>query len=201
MKDSLRDVLFSGESLLWTGKPQKICYLLLKASRFLPAAILFLVFDGVFIGTIISSGFMAHIGYGFLIFLIVFFAFHLLPVWNCIIQIFVSSREYKNIDYALTSHRIITRTGVIGRDFQSVNYSDITNIKVEVSVLERFFKCGTIVILTSSKQPFILKSVLDPYNLYTKINKLYIDMKTDAFYPNAFRPNRNPGYNTRYTGN
>lgn len=201
MKDSLRDILFTGEELFWTGKPKKFCYVLSRFGRLLPAAILFLLFDGAFIGTMITTGALASMDFGVGFFLVVFFGFHLFPVWSCISKIFVSSIEHKNIDYAFTSHRIISRTGIVGRDFQSVNYADITNIKVDVSILERLFKCGTVVVLTASGQELTLNSVSDPYDVYTRINKLFIDMKTDAFYPNAFRPDTNPGYKTKYTGN
>ena len=200
MNDNLIDVLFKGETVFWQGKPNKFCYVLRSFGKLLPGALIFLLFDGFFIGTMIATGALAEMGVLGILFLAFFFAFHLFPVWLCIGKIIAGNLEHKNIDYAVTSRRVIARSGIWGLDFQSIDDADISNIRVDVSILERLFKVGTVIISTSSGQSFSLFAVEDPYSLYKKINKVFIDMKSDVHYPNAYRPDNNPGYNTRYTG-
>lgn len=196
MNDSLQDILFNDEEVLWQGKPKKLCYVLQSFGRLLPAAIIFLLFDSFFIGTTVASGAFKEMW----LFLVVFFAFHLIPVWLCIGKIVTSNLEHKNIVYAVTSRRIITRTGIVGLDFEAIDYADVSNVNVNVSVIERMFKVGTVIVSTSSGKSLRLFSVDDPYGLYKKVNKVFVDMKADVHYPNALRPDVNPGYNTKYTG-
>lgn len=196
MNDDLIDVLFDGEAVLWQGKPQKFCYVLRKFGPLLPFALIWLLFDGFFIGTMIATGAAKEIWW----FMILFFGLHLLPVWSCIGKFIAANLEHKNIDYAITSRRLIARSGIVGLDFQSIDYADISNVRVDVSILERFFNVGTVIISTSSGQSLGFCAVEAPYALYTKINKAFIDMKADVHFPNAYRPDNNPGYNTRYTG-
>ena len=196
MNDNLTDVLFEGEAVLWQGKPNKFCYVLRKFGPLLPFALIWLLFDGFCIAAVITSDFPKDFWWG----LVIFFGLHLLPVWLCVGKFIKGNLEHKNIDYAITSRRLIARTGVYGLDFQSIDYSDIANVFVNVSIFERLFKVGTVVITTSSKQALCFFSVEDPYALYKKINKVFIDMKADVHFPNAYRPDNNPGYNTSYSG-
>ena len=84
-------------------------------------------------------------------------------------------------------------------DFTNVNYSDISKINVDVSVLEKFRNCGTVYV-KSSNGTTALYSIKNPYEIYKKANKVFMDVHSDIQYPNALRPENNPGYNTKYTG-
>ena len=42
--------------------------------------------------------------------------------------------------------------------------------------------------------------VENAYDIYSKIQKIVLDIQTDIEYPNALRPDENPGYNTKYNG-
>lgn len=196
MNNQLDDILFNGEKALWRGKPHKLCYILKGFGRLLPAALIFLLFDTFFIVTIISTGAFLE-SWPFLVF---FFALHLLPVWKCIGKLFSSSLEHKNVEYAITNRRVIARTGIIGLDFESMDYSDISNVRVDVSVLERIFGTGTVVISSASGNTSYFTSIQHPYEIYKKLNKVLIDIKADVYYPNALRPEDNPGYSTQYKG-
>lgn len=198
MNDNLTDVLFHDEEIFWQGKPKKFCYVLKGFGKLLPIAVMFLLFDGFFIGTMISTGVLTEIGLPGVLFVVFFFGFHLFPVWACAGKIISSNIEYKNVDYAVTSRRVIARSGIIGLDFESIDYADISNVRVNVSMIEFFFKVGTVIISTSSGETLFLFAVNDPYALYRKINKTFIDMKSDIHFPNAYRPDSNPGYNTKY---
>lgn len=194
MFDDLQDIIFEGENMLWQGKPDKFCFLWRTLGKMVPVAIIWLLFDGFFIFTIISSGAAKEM----LWFMIIFFAIHLLPVWKVIGAFIKGQLEHKNVLYAITDKRIIVRNGVIGLDFESINYADISNVRVDVSVIERIKQVGTVFITTASGKSICLLSIPEPYNIYKKINKVFMDVKTDIHYPNALRPDVNPGYKTTY---
>ena len=194
MFDDLQDIIFEGENILWQGKPDKFCFLWRTLVKMVPVAIIWLLFDGFFIFTIISSGAAKEM----LWFMIIFFAIHLLPVWKVIGAFIKGQLEHKNVLYAITDKRIIVRNGVIGLDFESINYADISNVRVDVSVIERIKQVGTVFITTASGKSICLLSIPEPYNIYKKINKVFMDVKTDIHYPNALRPDVNPGYKTTY---
>ena len=44
----------------------------------------------------------------------------------------------------------------------------------------------------------MLEDLEDAQGVYNRIQKIILDMQTDIEYPNAFRPEYNPGYNTQY---
>lgn len=195
---SLQDVLFENENVLWQGKPNKLCYVVRSAMKHIVGALMFALFDGFFIFILTTS--VPEVPKEVIVFLIGFFALHLLPVWLFIGSIIKAVATHKNVEYAITDKRVIVRTGVVGLDFDNINYSDISNIRVDVSVLEKFFKVGTVVVTTSSNNSVCLLSVEEPYAIYKKLNKTFMDMKSDIHFPNAWRPAENPGYNTKYTG-
>ena len=198
MFDGLNDVLYEGETVLWQGKPDKFCYMWRSVGKLLPIAFIWLLFDGFFIATILSGD--MDMPQGMPWFLIVFFALHLLPVWKVIGMFIKKSLEHKNVIYAVTDKRVIARNGVIGLDFDNITYMDIANVHVNVSALERMRKVGSLFVTTSSGAGLCLLSIPEPYAVYKRINKVFMDVKSDIHYPNALRPDVNPGYGTKYEG-
>ena len=198
MLDDLKDVLYEGETVLWQGKPDKFCYMWRSVGKLLPVAIIWLAFDGFFISTVFATG--AEMPQGMIWFMVGFFALHLLPVWKAVGTFVKKSLEHKNVVYAITDKRVIDRNGVVGLDFDNITYTDIANVRVDVSVLERMRKVGSVFIATSSGAALCLLSVEEPYEVYKRINKVFMDVKTDIHYPNALRPEVNPGYRTKYEG-
>lgn len=197
---SIQDVLFKDENILWEGRPDKIAYVSHIARGQILGALFFLLFDSFFIFMVSRFAGEDAFPKEIIIFLVGFFAFHLFPVWAFIASIIKAFVAHKNISYAITDRRIIARTGVIGLDFENVNYTDITNIDIDVSIIEKIRKVGTIRINTSSDKSVKLISIKDPYQTGKMLNKTYIDINSDIHYPNALRPENNPGYNTKYTG-
>lgn len=192
--DQIQDVLFSNENVLWNGKPKKFPYIFRNSIKLFPVALIFFAFDAFFIYMTFSMG---EVPKEMIIFMIGFFAFHLLPVWIFAGKFLKSIAEHKNIQYVVTDRRIIARSGLMGVDFSSADYGDITDVSVNVSAFERLCNCGTVSIATGAGMIDFL-SVPEPYALYKRINKILIDLKYDMHYPNAYRPQTNPGYNTEY---
>ena len=114
---------------------------------------------------------------------------------------------YSNTMYAYTNKRIMIRTGFIGTDFKSIDYDKISDMEVTVNFVERAFNVGSIRFFsgrTENDEGNIKKlydrweAIPNPYEVFKKVKQVSVDIKTDYNYPNALRPETNPGYNTRY---
>ncbi|MBI2337376.1 MAG: PH domain-containing protein [Deltaproteobacteria bacterium] len=117
---------------------------------------------------------------------------------------------YKHTYYALTSRRVLIQKGVIGRDFQIIDFDQITNAEVNVGIFDQFFgkNTGTVLISTPTSfvtsnsgqraAPYRLCNIVNPYEVFKFFKKVSYDVKTDIEFPNEYRPAENPGYKTEY---
>lgn len=199
-KNSIEDVLNNDEKVLWQGKPNAKSYIWAAAIKMLPIAIIWLIFDGTFIFFISVGMAQGDIPLAILGFIIPFFLLHLTPVWIWIANTVRAVREVKNLEYAITDRRVIIRSGLIGIDFKFINYTEIDSVNVKVGLIDRIFKVGDIYI-NSSVNSGVLWDVSNPYGIGSALQKVTIDIKSDIQYPNALRPDNNPGYKTKYTKN
>jgi len=194
--NDIEDIINSDEHVLWKGKPNKKAYILASIFSMFPFALIWLLFDGFFIGMIFTN--LESMPKEVLIFIIIFFAFHLMPVWIWLSKIFTASREYKNLEYAFTNKRIIIKSGIIGIDFQNIYYSEIESVNLKVGLVDKIFKVGDIYIKGNSTSK-VLFDISEPYFITQKLQEIVIDIKTDIEFPNNLRPKENDGYNTNYT--
>ncbi len=192
--DSVKD---DDEEILWTDKPKFIPYSITG----LGAGVGVLLFVGsyYFITKNIKNADGTTGGFS------VWFA--AIPVilflWGFIKKLFA----YSNTSYAYTNKRVMMRTGFIGTDFKSIDYDKISDIVVTVNFVERIFNVGTIKFFsgrtqtdegTTTKLYDYWESIPNPYQVFKQVKKVSVDIKTDFNYPNALRPDSNPGYNTKY---
>ena len=108
---SLEGLLLEGEQLLWRGKPKKNAFIINKSIVMLPIAVIWFCFDFFFLSMMLAGGVMGEM----LLFVIPFFALHLMPVWIWLWNVLSANRSWKNTEYAVTDKRIILRGGVVGR--------------------------------------------------------------------------------------
>lgn len=193
---TIDQVLSEGETVLWRGKPDRKAYICSAVLKLMPIALVWLAIDAGMLTAIFS---MDQIPKTFFYFLIPFFLVHLAPVWFWIANIVKAKIELKNIEYAITERRIIVRKGAIGVDFKYLLFSEIVSVNVKVGIIDKLCKVGDIYI-TANGQSAVLFDQRDAAVLGAKIQKVVNDIKTDMNYPNAFRPENNPGYQTRYSG-
>ncbi len=196
----IKDLLTTDEQLLWQGKPKKSAYIISAFLRMLPVALIWLIFDGTFIGIMVGTGAFSSMPVWGIILICVFFIFHLFPVWIWLYNIITANRQHKNLEYAFTNQRIIIKSGVIGIDITNIYYSDIEGINLKVGLTDKMLKVGDIYI-TSNKSAKVLWDIENPYAMTTKLQKIVSDIKADLQFPNALRPEENSGYNTKYTNN
>ena len=143
-------------------------------------------------------------------FLIPFFALHLLPVWIAVLGPLYRYFAWTRVDYVLTTRRIYLQSGLIGRDYTSLELYEVSNLTVNVGVLERLQNRGTIRLVpdvttgygenSSTRTGARLKHIAEPYEVYNQIKRMALNVETDTRDPNAYHPGENPGYRTEYRG-
>ena len=193
---NIEDVIGSDEQILWSGKPKKRAFLINAFTKMLPIALIWLLFDGAFIGLMIGT--MDEIPASVKIFMAVFFLFHLMPVWIWLSNVLTANRQHENLEYAFTNKRIIIKSGIIGIDFKNIYYSEIDSVNLRVGLVDRIEKVGDIYI-KSIGGANVLYDLENPYSLTEKLQKIVVDIKTDIQFPNNLRPAENDGYSTKYT--
>ena len=98
---AVENMLSAGEQIILREKPKRNAYILAQVFKMMPFALLWIVFDGAFIGLMIGFELFKSMPAPLIVFLIVFFAFHLLPVWIWISNIVTAGRRQKNIEYII----------------------------------------------------------------------------------------------------
>ena len=198
--NSIDDVITDNEKVLWRGKPNATSYVLANMLKMLPIALIWLIFDGTFIFFLAKGMSVGDMPLDILWFIVPFFLLHLAPVWIWIGKTIKAVREVRNLEYAITDKRIIIRSGMVGIDFKFINYTEIDSVNVKVGLIDRIFRVGDIYV-NSSVNSGVLWDVADPDKIGNALQKVTIDIKSDIHYPNAKRPDTNPGYNTDYPQN
>ena len=199
-KNSIEDVVSGNEKILWRGKPNAKSYVLANMLKMMPIALIWLLFDGTFIYFFSVGMAEGGIPIGLLGFIIPFFLLHLAPVWIWLGKTIKAVREVRNLEYAITDKRIIIRSGMVGIDFKFINYTEIDSVNVKVGIIDKIFRVGDIYV-NSSVNAGVLWDVEDPYKIGNALQRVTVDIKSDIHYPNALRPDSNPGYQTDYTQN
>lgn len=186
------------EEILWTGKPKFIPFILANFS----GGVFIILFSFIWIianrnwGT--SNGNEAG-SY--------FWLFGLLPLVFGLLAFLKRVFSFSNTFYSYSDKRVMMRSGFIGTDFKTIDYDKISDIEVTVSVLEKMYNVGTIKFFsgrtqteegTTTKLYDSWSAIENPYEIFKMVKQTSINIKTDFNYPNALRPDINPGYNTKY---
>lgn len=199
--------LIEGEEELWSGKPKKSAFMFNQIITMAPIAIIWLAFDSTFIGAFFAGDVFGGEGLpiGMIIFMVGFFALHLMPVWIWLGNVLTASKKWKNTRYYVTDKRIIIKNGFVGESLQTIYYKDIKNVNMHVGVFDKllgvadinFELGGTSNTATTSASFLDLENYME---IYPRLQKIVLDIQTDMEYPNAYRPDENPGYKTKYKG-
>ncbi len=192
--DSVKD---DDEEIIWTGKPKFIPYL---ATGFAAGIGAFLFVGIYYFMTRDAKGEDSSTGE----FQIWFAA---LPIAIFLWEFLRKLLSFGNTSYGYTNKRVMMRSGFIGTDFKSIDYDKISDIEVTVNFIERAFNVGTIKFFsgrTETNEGHTTKlydrweAIENPYLIFKKVKQVSVDIKTDFNYPNALRPDTNPGYKTKY---
>lgn len=131
-----------------------------------------------------------------------------MPVWIAIGGVIYRLINWKHINYVITEKRVYIETGIIGRDVKTVAFTDIHEPEVHVGLIEKLRNCGSINLTpysgyrNSDNRNYVTRGrmshISEPYVVYKLIKQMTLDISSDMEYPNALRPEENPGYNTDY---
>ena len=193
-------VLDENEKIFWEGKP-KFWPFFLGGFAFALFGLFFLAMGGLFIlGGIASGNYLFLLLPHFWVGVAIVFG---IPVYKALV--------YKYTYYAITNKRVILQKGLIGRDFEIVDFDQITNAEVNVGVLDKLLGRGSGSILISTagtftytrsgpiQKPYTIRNIENPYRVFKFFKKVMHAVKTDIHYPNKYRPRTNPGYVTEYS--
>jgi len=198
---SVENLLVNKEQIIWKGKPKRFAYIFNQVITMAPIALLWLAFDSMFIFMMFRSGaFEAMSSPWLVIFIIAFFCIHLMPVWMWVSNVLTAQKRWMNTEYAVTDRRIIIVTGFVNMNVDSVFYTDITNVSLKYSLFDKILGVGDIYFdLEKGSRCFL--DLSDAEQIYVNVQKIVMDIQTDIHYPNALRPDTNPGYDTTYNSN
>jgi membrane protein YdbS with pleckstrin-like domain len=189
------------ESILWIGKPAFVPYLA-QGIPFLLIGLVWLAFDSMFILGMMSTD-LGGMGGFFTIFIL----FHLFPFWGSLLNMVRLVLVYRNVRYAITTKRVMLRSGFFGIDFKTVDFDKIQNLEVNVGPLEKLYNVGSIRIFSGEAAHTkngmrslydVFKGIEEPYAVFKQLKQVSMDIRTDMNYPNQMRPDENPGYKTTY---
>lgn len=200
--DEFRDILDSNERILWSDRPHIAVHL----ASGLPLFIIGIIWG--ILDSFIITGFGGLGGMGG--FFSLFMLIHLAPLWLGVGNMIRLILVYKNTYFCYTDKRVITKTGFLGIDYKIKDFYNIGNVEVNINPIENALGVGTIRIdedyvyeghgKNRSKRRIgdRLYGIQNPYVVFKDLKEIVMDIKSDMNYPNDFRPESNPGYNTRY---
>ena len=203
MIEDLRAIIGPNEKIFYEGKPNKQCYIFESIfNPLLPFALIWAIIDFSILGMSISS----PDDDGILFFIIPFLLLHMMPVWIYLGGVLLSTRRYNNTSYIVTDSAIYVSSGIFSKKINVKPFAELSQIHLHRGVFDQMFNVGDIIATTSHydsegrHSTINISSISDYIDVYNLVKKLQTDIYTDVMYPNAKRPEENPGYNTKYKG-
>lgn len=193
------------EKVLWFSKPNKTCFILeCIFNPFLPFALLWFILDF----TILISAATADNASETFPSILIFMLFHFTPVWIYLGGIFTCTIKYKNTAYMITTKGVYISSGLFTKNREMKPFTDLSHINIHRGIIDQFIGVGDVVLTCShnSHSPshksglngFAICDIADYERVYKMISELQTDIYSDTMFPNALRPENNPGYNTQY---
>lgn len=168
---TINDYLLKNEKILWRERPNVKAYVASKVMGLVPFALIWLIFDLSIIISILTVA--KSMPTGIIIFLLVFFAFHLAPVWICISNIIKAKNEIKYTEYFITNKRVLVSNLPVDLQIKEVNIKDINGVILDKRVLDKFLKVGDITILNNTDEKMlVLYDIAEPEKIYSVFNKI-----------------------------
>ena len=216
-KTELELMVGRDEQVLWKGKPNKRCFILEGIfNPMLPFALIWFLFDSLFIAASISSFAVSKTPAAFSIFPLAFMLLHMMPVWIYLGGVIFVFRRYKHTEYIVTDKGVYVSGGLFSYTCNMKPFTELARVNIHRGIIDQMVGVGDVV-LTSNNVADLYSSnvrtngrpldlgttiadIADYRRVYEIIKKLQEDIYTDTMYPNDLRPEANHGYRTRYNG-
>lgn len=195
MVDNIDGILDNNEKIFWRGKPKYIAYIF---RWLIPAAV------GIFWCIFLVPFYFVYFTGKAPVFIWVVLGPHTLVGLSLLTSPIWASFAYPYIEYAVTSKRIIIKSGFFARNFKTVDYVNLSDVSVNIGLIGRLTNTGDIFfisgmgIFTEKTSKAGIFGIEKPYEVFKLLKQVYFDIKTDVEFPNRLRPPVNPGYNSDY---
>jgi membrane protein YdbS with pleckstrin-like domain len=209
MDNELKLLIGKDEKIIYTGKPNKKCFIFESIfNPLLPFALLWGLIDFGVIGFSMTAKDEKAA-----FFLVPFMLLHLMPVWIYLGGALLSFRRYQNTSYIVTDKAIYASGGVFSRHYNTKPFAELSHVDLHRGIFDQWFGVGDIITTSAQANPATLNgrrtstnagisidSISNYIEVYNIVKKLQQDIYTDVMYPNDLRPKGNHGYNTKYRG-
>lgn len=175
----LKSLISDDEKILWQGKPNPKSYFWAKFFSMFKIVVIWLVFDLTFLELIIGFNAFSQMPLFVSIFIVIFFILHLTPVWLWIARLIRSKKDCENIEYIITSKRILSKTKQNGVSVDSIYYKDIKEVNLNITWLDRRYKVGDIYI-TSQTKVLVLEDISSPFETISLIQNITNKLNTEV---------------------
>lgn len=201
----LSTLITSNEKILYEAKPAKSVTILESVfNQLLPIAILWGAFDGFVFGLSLS----ADGDKSSLVYLIPFLLFHMMPVWIYLGGILTSVSRYKNTNYMITTKGVYVSKGVFSFQYEMKSFAEMSHISIHRGIIDNILGTGDVIIscnhighnqnVNVSSSGYNICNIKDYERIFRLVKQLQEDVYTDTMFPNQYRPQQNPGYQTSY---
>ena len=209
MDNELKLLIGKDEKIIYTGKPNKKCFIFESIfNPLLPFALLWGLIDFGVIGFSMTAKDEKAA-----FFLVPFMLLHLMPVWIYLGGALLSFRRYQNTSYIVTDKAIYASGGVFSRHYNTKPFAELSHVDLHRGIFDQWFGVGDIITTSAQANPATLNgrrtstnagisidSISNYIEVYNIVKKLQQDIYTDVMYPNDLRPKTNHGYGTKYRG-
>lgn len=213
-KSDLMLMVGSNEKILWQGKPNKRGFILEGLfNPLLPFALVWFLFDSMFIFAFLNGMKTSSALNSEAVFLVLFFAIHLMPVWIYLGGALFVFRKYRHTEYIVTDKAVYVSGGLFSYTCNMKPFTELARVNIHRGIIDQLIGVGDVV-LTSNNVADIYGSarvngrpvnmgttiadIKDYREVFEIIKKLQEDIYTDTMYPNDLRPKENHGYQTKY---
>lgn len=200
-------VLDKNEKVFWEGSPQGKPYVLSSLIGTVIGTFLLMFLIPFFVIPFLAKGAPLWFMGAFMVIPLILLFFALATFFSPLFAYF----NLKNTYYAITDKRVIIQKGIIGRDFQYLDFDQITNAEVNVGFWDKIagkdsgslllFSAGSLSYGRNGEQishPYTLSNIDNPYEVFKLFKDVSHAIKTDIQFPNQYRPSKNPGYDSSY---
>lgn len=216
-KSELELMVGKNEKIFWQGKPNKRCFILEGIfNPLLPFALVWFLFDSLFIAAYIGGSAATGAPAAFSIVSLIFILFHMMPVWIYLGGVLFVFRRYQHTEYIVTDKGVYVSGGLFSYTCNMKPFTELARVNIHRGIIDQIVGVGDVV-LTSNNVADLYSSnvrvngrpldvgttiadIKDYRKVFEIIKKLQEDIYTDTMYPNDLRPEENHGYRTKYDG-
>lgn len=216
-KSELELMVGKNEKILWQGKPNKRCFILEGIfNPLLPFALVWFLFDSLFIATFVGGRMASGESAAFSIVPLIFILFHMMPVWIYLGGVLFVFRRYQHTEYIVTDKGVYVSGGLFSYTCNMKPFTELARVNIHRGIIDQIVGVGDVVLTSNNVadlyssnirvngRPLDVGTTIADIKEYRKvfeiIKKLQEDIYTDTMYPNALRPEENHGYRTKYKG-